>query len=85
MNSLSLSRIHDQYTIFIMNSLLSIVLKHYKVECVLPMVAISLLPHAEIGRNDHREDALPFSFYTYAVTIFQGNMSDLLFYLIMTL
>ena len=42
------------------------------------MVAISLLPHAEFGRNGHREYAFPFSCYTYAVTIFQGNMSDLL-------
>ena len=49
------------------------------------MVAFSLLPHAEFGRNDHREDALNFSCNTYAVTIFQGNMSDLLFYLTMAL
>ena len=45
------------------------------------MIAISLLSHTEFGLNDHREDANPFSCYTYAVTIFQGNMSDLLFYL----
>ena len=45
------------------------------------MVAISLLSHAEFGLNDHHEDAVPFSCYIYAVTIFQGNMSDLLFYL----
>ena len=49
------------------------------------MVAISLLSHAEFGLNDHHEDAVPFSCYTYAVTIFQGNMSDLLFYLTITL
>ena len=42
------------------------------------MIAISLLSHTEFGLNDHREDANPFSCYTYAVTIFQGNMSDLL-------
>ena len=45
------------------------------------MVAISLLSHAEFGLNDHRENAVPFSCYNYAVTIFQGDMSDLLFYL----
>ena len=39
------------------------------------MVAISLLSHAEFGLNDHHEDAVPFSCYIYAVTIFQGNMS----------
>ena len=49
------------------------------------MIAISLLSHTEFGLNDHREDANPFSCYTYAVTIFQGNMSDLLFYLTITL
>ena len=49
------------------------------------MIAFSLLPHAEFGRNDHREDALNFSGNTYAVTIFQGNMSDLLFYLTIAL
>ena len=45
------------------------------------MIAISLLSQTEFGLNDHREDAVPFSCYTYAVMIFQGNMSDLLFYL----
>ena len=28
-----------------------------KVGCVFPMVVISILPHAEIEPNDHREDA----------------------------
>ena len=26
-------------------------------ECVFPMVIVSILPHAEFGANDHREDA----------------------------
>ena len=29
--------------------------------CVFPMVVISLLPHGEFGRNDHREDAPHFT------------------------
>ena len=49
------------------------------------MAVFSLLPYVEFGRNDHREDALNLSCYTYAVTIFQCNMSDLLFYLTMAL
>ena len=28
-----------------------------KVECVFPMVVVSVLPHAEFGPYDHREDA----------------------------
>ena len=31
-----------------------------KVKCVLPMVVDSMLPHAEFGPNDHREDAPHF-------------------------
>ena len=33
-----------------------------KVECVFPMVIVSLLPQAELGQNDHREDAPHFIF-----------------------
>jgi len=41
-----------------------------KVGCVFPMVVVSILLHAELGRNDHREGALHFifccfSFFTY--------------------
>ena len=32
-----------------------------KVGCVFPMVVVSILPHAEFGPNDHREDAPHFS------------------------
>ena len=32
----------------------------YKVERVFPMVVVSILPHAEFGPNDHREDAPHF-------------------------
>ena len=31
-----------------------------KVGCVFPMIVVSLLPHADYGRNDHREDAFHF-------------------------
>ena len=31
-----------------------------KVGCVFPMVIASILPHAEFGPNDHREDAPHF-------------------------
>ena len=31
-----------------------------KVGCFFPMVAVSLLPHAEFGLNDHRKDAPHF-------------------------
>ena len=30
--------------------------------CVFPMIAVSILPHAEFGRNDQREDAPLFIF-----------------------
>ena len=32
-----------------------------KVGCVFPMVAVSILPHAEFGPNDHRADAPRFN------------------------
>ena len=32
-----------------------------KVECVFPMVVVSIFPHAEFGWNDRRKDALLFS------------------------
>ena len=31
-----------------------------EVGCVLPMVVVPILPHAEFERNDHREDELQF-------------------------
>ena len=31
-----------------------------KVGCVFPMVIVSIVPHAEFGPNDHREDASHF-------------------------
>ena len=34
----------------------------FKVGCVFRMVVVSILPHAEIGPNDYREDALHFTF-----------------------
>ena len=36
--------------------------KYNKVGCVFPMIAVSILSHAEFGQNDHREDALHISF-----------------------
>ena len=35
-----------------------------KVGCVFAMVVVSILPYAEFGRNDHREDAPHFKRYT---------------------
>ena len=32
----------------------------YEVGCVLPTVFVSILSHAEFGRNDHGEDASHF-------------------------
>ena len=32
-----------------------------KVGCVFPMVIVSILPYAEFGRTDHREDASHFN------------------------
>ena len=37
----------------------------YKVGCFSPMVVISILPQAEFGRNDHREDAPDFIFIIF--------------------
>ena len=34
-----------------------------KVGSILLMVVVSMLPHAEIGGNDHREDAPQFNFF----------------------
>ena len=39
---------------------------YYKVGYVFLMVGVSMLPHAEFGRNDHREDALHFIEYKFA-------------------
>ena len=33
----------------------------YKVGCLFPMVVVSILPHADFGPNDHRDDALHFT------------------------
>ena len=33
-----------------------------KVGCLFPMVGVSILPIAEVGPNDHREDAPHFNF-----------------------
>ena len=38
-----------------------------KVGCVFPMVGVSLLPDAEFGSNDHREDAPHFNLRKIAV------------------
>ena len=38
---------------------------NYKVGCVFAMVVVSILPHAEFGRNDqHREEAPHFSLFS---------------------
>ena len=34
----------------------------HKVECIFPMVVDSMLPNAEFGQNDHREDPPHFTF-----------------------
>ena len=56
----------------------------YKVGRVFPMV-VSLLPHAEFGPNDHRENAPRFKFVTICVNIpgvfcrkinFEGKPND---------
>ena len=36
-----------------------------KVGCVFPMVVVSILPHAEFGPNDHREDAPHFTLWNH--------------------
>ena len=33
-----------------------------KADCVIPVVVVSMLPHAEFRQNDHREDAACFIF-----------------------
>ena len=38
------------------------VLDHYELERFFPMVVVSILPHAEFGPNDHREDAPHFTY-----------------------
>ena len=40
-----------------------------KVGCIFPMVVISIVRHAELGRNDHREDAPHFTFQTFHVAL----------------
>ena len=35
----------------------------YKLGCVVRMVVVSMLPHAECGPNDRRKDAPPFTIY----------------------
>ena len=47
--------------------------KHYvtKVECILLMTVVSILPQPEFGQNDHREDAAYFRF-CYLVHISGG-------------
>ena len=34
---------------------------YIKLGCVFPVVVVSILPQAEFGRNDHKEDTLQFS------------------------
>ena len=34
----------------------------HKVGCIFPIVIVPILPHTEFGPNDHRNDALHFSF-----------------------
>ena len=61
----------------------------HKMGCVFLMVDVSLLPHAEFGRNDYREDAPHFSFYrqhksptwSRAPTSFVSYMTPLYFVL----
>ena len=40
-----------------------------KVGCIFLMAVIFLLPHAELGRNDHREDAPHFAFQIFLVAL----------------
>ena len=40
-----------------------------KVGCVVPMVIVSILLHAEFGPNDHREHASHFTSQTYHLSI----------------
>ena len=40
-------------------------LKGSKVGCVFPLVVVSILPHADFGRNDHREDAPHFNWRSW--------------------
>jgi len=39
-----------------------------KVGCVFPMFVVSILPHAEFGSNDHREDAPHFIISVFLLT-----------------
>ena len=41
-----------------------------KVESILLMVVVAMLPHAEIGGNDHREDAPQFTSLSLVQVLF---------------
>ena len=41
--------------------------KNCKVGRVFQMVIVSILPKAELGRNDHREDAPDFNLFEYNI------------------
>ena len=43
---------------------------------VLPMVAVSIMPNAESGRNDHREDGPHFILQKYSIKIISVNKMD---------
>ena len=42
---------------------------YYKLRCVFPKVVVSILPHAEFGRHDHRGDAPHFIYQTFLFII----------------
>ena len=59
--------------------------KHYvtKVECILLMTVISILPRAEFGHNNDWEDApdfrcllLPCSYFRWLKSLFPSSLSD---------
>ena len=45
-----------------------LMVQYIKVTCLIPMVVVSLLPHAEFGRNEYRENALQFMKWTVFVS-----------------
>ena len=47
--------------------------KAYKLQCVFPIVVVSVLPHADFGRNDHREDVPHFNIKQSLLTCWNKN------------
>ena len=65
-NQLRVNITYDSYVKLLNVKLIEVMIRQVfkpknKVLCVFPMVNVSIVPHAEFGRNDHQEDALHFT------------------------